>query len=85
MFGRMTRTRHPNKEVEAVIRLAEGLGWVCRAQGHWERLYSPRNDRDGCQIGISGTPRNADAHARQIRRALIRCPNRHEEARDEDV
>jgi hypothetical protein len=80
----MTRARHPNKEVEAAVEYAESKGWRLRDQGHWGRLYCAHADRDGCQVGVNGTPRDADVHARQIKRAVDRCPHG-KEANDEDV
>ncbi len=81
----MTRPRHPDKEVEEAVRQAEALGWTWRPQGHWGRLYCPQHDREGCQIGVNGTPRNAGNHARQILRAINRCPHGAGERGDGDV
>ena len=81
----MPRPRHPNKEIEAAVRTAEERGWTLRLQGHWGRLYCPEHDRDGCQVGVNGTPRNPGAHARQIRRAIDRCPHGREDTEDGDV
>lgn len=75
----MRRPRHPSKEIEEAVAYAESKGWVFRKQGHWGRLYCAQADRDGCQIGVNGTPRNAEAHARQIIRAVNRCPHTVEE------
>lgn len=80
----MSRSRHPDKEVEEAVGHAESAGWKFRKQGHWGRLYCPQADRDGCQVGINGTPRNGGAHARQIRRAVDRCPHKCESSDDED-
>ena len=71
----VARARHPNKEVEEAVEYAESLGWTCRKLGHWGRLFCPHADRDGCQVGVNGTPKNAGAHARQIARAIDRCPH----------
>lgn len=80
----MSRSRHPNKEVEAAVVYAESRGWTFRKMGHWGRLFCSRADRDGCQVGVNGTPRDGDTHAKQIRRAVDRCP--HEmEADDENL
>lgn len=85
MFVKMTtRPRHTNKEVEDAVAYAEGLGWTWRKQGHWGRLYCAHADRDGCQVGVNGTPKNAGNHARQIVRAIDRCPHTKEQS-DEDV
>lgn len=81
----MVRPRHPNKEVEAAVAYAESRGWRFRSQGHWGRMYCAHADRDGCQFGVNGTPRDGDAHARQIRRAVDRCPHIEERADDEDL
>lgn len=71
----MSRPRHPSKEVEAAVAEAEARGWTFRPLGHWGRLFCPQADRDGCQVGVNGTPRDPEAHARQIRRAIDRCPH----------
>lgn len=73
----MARKRHPDKEVEDAIAEAEAHGWRVRVgQGHWGRLYCPHANRDGCQIGIWSTPRNASVHARQILHRVNKCPHR---------
>ena len=80
----MSRSRHPDKEIEEAVAYAENLGWSLRKQGHWGRLYCAKADRDGCQIGVHGTPKNCGNHARQIIRAVDRCPHG-KEADDENV
>lgn len=81
----MARPRHPIKEVEEAVRYAESQGWRWQRKGHWGRLYCPHADRDGCQVGVYGTPRNADAHARQIIRAVDRCPHKELSANDDKL
>jgi hypothetical protein len=81
----VTRPRHPNKEVEAAVVYAESRDWSFRKMGHWGRLFCPRADRDGCQVGVNSTPRDGDVHARQIRRAVDRCPHQEREAGDENL
>ena len=71
----MGRSPHPHKDIEAVIAYAEGKGWRLRKMGHWGRLFCAHANRDGCQVGVNGTPRNPEVHARQIRRAVDRCPH----------
>ena len=56
----MGRPRPPNKEVEAAVVDAELRGWVCRPLGHWGRLFCPKADQDGCQIGVFSKPKSAD-------------------------
>jgi hypothetical protein len=81
----MPRARHPSKEVESAVAYGEALGWNVRMQGHWGRLYCPKADRDGCQVGVFGTPRDGDAHARQIKRAIDRCPHKETQNDGSDV
>lgn len=81
----MSRPRHPNKEIEDAVGYAELKGWVWRKQGHWGRLYCAHADRDGCQFGVNGTPRNPENHAKQIIRAVDRCPHKLKETSDEDI
>lgn len=76
------RPRHPSKEVEDAVADAESRGWTWRKQGHWGRLYCPHADRDGCQVGVSGTPKNAGNHAKQVARAVDRCPHGKEDNND---
>ena len=78
------RPRHPDKEVEEAVEYAESRGWRIRMLGHWGRLFCPHADRDGCQVGVNGTPKNAGNHARQVKRAVDRCPHT-EESNDELV
>lgn len=80
----MARSRHPNKEVEEAVAHAEERGWTLRKMGHWGRLFCAHADRDGCQIGVNGTPRDPETHARQIIRAINRCPHG-KEADDENI
>lgn len=79
----LSRSRHPNKEVEEAVSNAESKGWVFRKMGHWCRLFCVHADRDGCQVGINGTPRQPETHAKQIARAIERCPHVKEETDDD--
>lgn len=69
------RPRHPDKEVERAIQYAERKGWrVVKRSGHaWGRLRCPFADRNGCQVSVWSTPRNAGAHARQIMMGVDKC------------
>lgn len=69
------RPKHPKKEVEAAVAAAEAKGWTWRPLGHWGRLFCPHADESGCQVGIYSTPKNAGNHAKQIIRAVGRCPH----------
>lgn len=74
------RRRHPNKEVEKVLRYAESNGWqVFKRDGHaWGSMRCPQNDADCrcgqfCQMSIWSTPRNPGNHARQLKRKVDGC------------
>lgn len=76
----MARRRHGNKEIEAALTYAEAYGWrIEMARGHaWGRLYCPWKDEDCrcgefCIVSVWSTPRNAAAHAKQIRRVVDYC------------
>ena len=69
---------HPNKHIRAAIEYAEDDGWTLRkagARAHiWGRLYCPQRDRDGCAKAVYSTPRDAQDHAKDIRRAVRPLP-----------
>jgi hypothetical protein len=71
------RPRHPAKEIEEAVREAEAKGWtVSLSHGHaWGILRCRLAARGGCQISVWSTPRDADNHARQLRRQIARCPH----------
>ncbi len=81
----MPRSRHPNKEIEDAVAYAEAEGWTLRKLGHWGRLFCAQADRNGCQVGVNGTPRNPGTHARQIIRAINRCPHGKDDSDDEKL
>ena len=76
----MARKTHPKREIETALKYAEALGWrVEVGGGHaWGKIYCPYNDSE-CRCGefcitsIWSTPRNAENHARQIRRVVDHC------------
>ncbi|HEY3984422.1 hypothetical protein [Cedecea sp.] len=78
----MARQRHPQKEIEAALSYAEFQGWRVKEGGAhcWGKLYCPWNDK-ACRCGefciscVWSTPRNAQNHARQIRRLVDGCAN----------
>lgn len=74
----MSRPRHPKPAIEKAVQYAEQLGWrVELSGGHaWGRLFCPFSSRSGCIISVWSTPRNADNHARQIRKVVDSCPHR---------
>lgn len=77
----MARSGHPNKHIEAAVAYAELNGWIVKmSNGHaWARLLCAFHDREGCQISVWSTPRNAENHARDIIRIVGRCPHIEEE------
>ena len=82
----MARSRHPDKEIEAAIAYAEQRGWrVVPVSGHaWGRLYCAQADRDGCMVSVWSTPRSAGNHARDLIRAIDRCPHRDTKEEDDE-
>jgi len=74
------RKKHPNKEIEAVLCYAESRGWhVVERQGHaWGSVRCPQHREDCrcglfCQMSVWSTPRNPEAHARQLRQKIDGC------------
>ena len=70
---------HPNKHIRAAIEYALQHGWALQKSGPrahtWGILYCRRNDRDGCRRAVYCTPRVPESHAKDIRRAVDRCPH----------
>lgn len=76
----MSRSRHKDKAIEAALAFAETQGWRIEPRsGHaWGRMYCPYNDQECrcgefCIVSIWSTPRNAENHARQLRRVVDQC------------
>ncbi len=76
----MARRSHPSQTIEGALRHAELNGWrVVVGGGHaWGRIYCPLNDAD-CRCGefcitsVWSMPKNAQSHARALRRAVDNC------------
>ncbi|MCE9525711.1 MAG: hypothetical protein K8R36_06620 [Planctomycetales bacterium] len=70
---------HPNKHIREAVDYVLEHGWTLReASGHahvWGMLLCPRQERDGCRRGVYSTPRSPEDHAKDIRRAVNRCPH----------
>jgi hypothetical protein len=78
----MPRRRHPKPAVEGALVEAERAGWEIEPtrSGHrWGVMRCQERSREGCQASIWSTPRSADDHARQLQRAIGRCPHGEEE------
>jgi hypothetical protein len=77
------RPKHPNKEIEAAILYAEKNGWVYKDTGKsahaWGRLLCPLHAREGHQMSIWSTPRNANNHAQQLKRQVNKCEHEAQE------
>lgn len=75
----LNRAMHPHKEIRKSISYAEAKGWrVLKAgpRAHlWGKLLCGFKDRNGCVVRVSSTPKNAEAHAREIRRRVDGCPH----------
>lgn len=72
--------KHPNKEIDAVIRYAKTKGWTVKtAGGHaWGILKCPRNSTDCrcglfCRMSIWTTPKNPGNFARRLKKKIDGC------------
>ena len=83
----MARDSHPKKELEAVIQYAEQEGWsVSQGKRHAKfKLRCKHHDRDGCTVPVWGTPSDVNDHAKDVRRAIDRCPHKKQGGTDEQV
>ena len=80
------RPRHPKKDVEGALQYCDEHGWIYRKMGHWGWMYCPHPDHaDRCHIAVNGTPKNEGAHAKQIVRAVDRCPHWNKDDLDEGL
>jgi hypothetical protein len=76
----LPRKTHTSKEIEAVLRELEALGWsVVEGRGHaWGLLRCPAHSaecRGGkfCQMSVWSTPRDPERHARKLRQKALAC------------
>jgi hypothetical protein len=67
----------PNKHIRSALKYAEEKGWTIRKAGPrahaWAVIYCQFGHGE-CWMSIYSTPRNPEAHARDIRRTVDRCP-----------
>lgn len=68
------RRRHPKKDVEKALQLAEAAGWevIPKRSGHW---WGIAQCGFGCRAPIISTPRSPGDHAKNIKKAIDRCPH----------
>ncbi|MGJ3262863.1 MAG: hypothetical protein ACFE0R_06480 [Salinarimonas sp.] len=76
----MSRKKHTSKEIEAVLRELEALGWVVvEGRGHaWGLLRCPANSTDCrcgefCQMSVWSTPEDPERHAKKLRQKALAC------------
>jgi len=74
------RKSHKSKEIEAVLRELESLGWtIVEGKGHaWGLLRCPANSEDCrcgefCQMSVWSTPKDPERHARKLRQKALAC------------
>jgi hypothetical protein len=73
---------HPNKHIREAIEEAEDQGWRFVKAGPRAHIYGTLfcPTAGGCIKFVHSTPRNPEAHAKDIRRAVKRCPHQSEES-----
>jgi hypothetical protein len=73
----VARAKHPSKDVEKALKTAEAGGWMITPKtcGH---AWGEGRCGSGCRISIWSTPKNPTNHAKQIDRAIRKCPHRDE-------
>lgn len=76
----MVGERHPNKAIEAALGYARAHRWsVIKSGGGSAHAWGVVRCPGDCpQVSIYSTPRVAENHARDLRRAVDRCPHRTE-------
>jgi hypothetical protein len=82
----MSRSRHPNGEIERAVQYAEAHHWSVQKSGprahSWGKIMCPRGHSEH-QMWVWSTPKNPHGHARQIMRFVDRCePESQEEVEE---
>ena len=77
----MTRPRHPDKHLEALLREAEDKGWRVERGGKYYKMYCSMRCGQPCKKTVKLTPSNPN-YERQCRNQLARatCWNEQEGA-----
>lgn len=77
------RPKHPSKEIEQALKYAESKGWRYHSSGNsahsWGRILCPLSNREGHAMSIWSTPKNAENHAKQIKRNVDACEHQGEQ------
>lgn len=77
----MTTHRHPDKHISASLQKAAEESWrIVKSSGNghaWGRMYCPYGHPE-CAVSIYGTPRRPENHAKDLSRAVDRCPGPNE-------
>lgn len=73
----MEVAEHPNRHVREALKYAQELGWIVRKSGPrahaWGVIYCQFGHREWW-MSVYSTPKKPEAHARDIRRTVDRCP-----------
>ncbi|MDR3434811.1 MAG: hypothetical protein P4L95_23395 [Rouxiella aceris] len=73
--------KHPNKHIQAAIEYALQHGWEWVEAGSSSHAFcrlrcgNSVSDHQGHQRSVWSTPRVAEHHAQQIKRAVDQCPD----------
>jgi hypothetical protein len=76
----LKRAKHPSKEIEAALRFAESEKWRVDVGGShaWGKMFCPFNQEtcrcgEFCMTSVWSTPRDAENHARALKRVVEKC------------
>jgi hypothetical protein len=68
--------RHPDKHIREALKTIDALGWtVVEGRGHAFAVIRCPHEHGGCQKSVWSTPRNPEAHARDLLRFVESCPH----------
>jgi hypothetical protein len=84
MLSTVPKGKHSKKEVEEALRYAEDHGWSVEQTKSGHR-WGVAQCGQGCRVSIWSTPKSPGNHAKQIRRAVDRCPHSGSEAEESDA
>ena len=76
----MPREKHPNENLEDVVRYAEEKGWIVVSGGRHVGfvLQCSHSGDDRCKVLVWGTPPDTGKHAQGVKEAIERCPHQDE-------